>query len=221
MWYYSVDGQTLGPLSEAELDQQVRSGALPATVYIWRDGMTEWQPYNEVRTAGRSPLRVAVPTHAVTAPAYAEPEPEAEPMEQGGTRLESISSWGMMAVVLVSMFLFIGMLASRSHGEGRSYGSSASAGESLHAKVMLRQGSLTVSNGATFDWPLTIILLKSGSETYLYKLSDLPQQEAIAIPLGDFAKADGEKFDQETSGTMDFMIAAKGYASARFRVTKR
>src|SRR5215204_2028400 len=114
MWYYSVDGQTLGPLSEAELDQQVKSGALPPTVYIWRDGMAEWQPYNEVRTTvGAARLRVATPVAVpmAAAPVYAEPEAEAEPEVQGSSRLESISSWGTVAVVLFAMFLFIGLLA--------------------------------------------------------------------------------------------------------------
>jgi hypothetical protein len=227
MWYYSVDGQTLGPLSEAELDQQVKSGTLPATVYIWRDGMAEWQPYNEVRKpSGPGPLRVVMPVAVPVAAAsvYAEPEVEAEPEVQGSTRLESISSWGMVSVVLVAMFVFIGLLASRSHAEtrryGGSYGGSANGGKSLRASLKLRQGSLSVSNGATFDWPLTMILLKSGAETYSYKLPSLPQQEAIAISLEDFATTDGDKFSA-VSGPMDVTIISPGYAVSRTRFSKR
>jgi hypothetical protein len=201
----------------------VKSGALPATVYIWRDGMAEWQPYNEVRKPSGPALRVAMPVAVPTAaaPVYEEPEPEAEPEVQGSTRLESISSWGMVSVVLVAMFVFIGLLAGRSHAETRRYGGSATRGKSLHPSLKLRGSSLSVSNGATFDWPLTMILLKSGAETYAYKLPSLPQQEAIEIPLENFATTDGEKFSAAGSGPMDFAVISSGYAVSQARFNKR
>jgi uncharacterized protein (TIGR00266 family) len=43
-WYVSVGGGQEGPLSEDELRQRIRSGAVPATAYVFRQGMDGWAP---------------------------------------------------------------------------------------------------------------------------------------------------------------------------------
>lgn len=43
-WYVSVGGGQEGPLSEDEVRQRIRSGAVPATAYVFRQGMAEWAP---------------------------------------------------------------------------------------------------------------------------------------------------------------------------------
>lgn len=111
MWYYAVNGQTLGPISEADLDAQVRHGSLPASTLVWREGLPAWVPYDarpgrDIASKSRQQNELApiaaidggVTTHAA----------------QGtGLRLESTGSWAMLAVMLIAMFGFLGVLSSR------------------------------------------------------------------------------------------------------------
>lgn len=48
-WYVSVAGGQEGPLSEDEVRQRIRAGSLPATAYVFRQGMDGWAP---VRSQG-------------------------------------------------------------------------------------------------------------------------------------------------------------------------
>ncbi|HEX6202342.1 MAG TPA: TIGR00266 family protein [Thermoanaerobaculia bacterium] len=48
-WYVSVGGGQEGPLSEEDLRQRIRSGAVPPTAYVFRQGMDGWAP---VRSQG-------------------------------------------------------------------------------------------------------------------------------------------------------------------------
>lgn len=46
MYYYSVNGQQAGPVSEEQLRQMVTTGSLKADTLVWREGMGEWQPFS-------------------------------------------------------------------------------------------------------------------------------------------------------------------------------
>jgi uncharacterized protein (TIGR00266 family) len=48
-WYVSVGGGQEGPFSEEDLRQRIRSGAVPPTAYVFRQGMDGWAP---VRSQG-------------------------------------------------------------------------------------------------------------------------------------------------------------------------
>ena len=48
-WYYIDRGQKAGPLDDAQLDERVHAGQLAPDSLIWREGMTEWLPYDRVR----------------------------------------------------------------------------------------------------------------------------------------------------------------------------
>jgi hypothetical protein len=49
VWFYSRDGQRLGPLSLAELRAKVLAGELnPRLDLVWTQGMTDWQPAGEI-----------------------------------------------------------------------------------------------------------------------------------------------------------------------------
>ena len=126
MYYFSQSGETSGPISEADLQARIAAGSLLPTVNVWREGMAGWLPYNQVSAgvpaqATPPPLRVTVtPVAAMTSqaaqqqPEYAggfENENNAE--VQGSTRFESASSWSMVVIVGLAMFVFIGVLASR------------------------------------------------------------------------------------------------------------
>ena len=45
-WYYADQGHRKGPVGEAELDELVTTGALPASALVWCEGMTDWKPYS-------------------------------------------------------------------------------------------------------------------------------------------------------------------------------
>jgi uncharacterized protein (AIM24 family) len=48
-WFVVEAGQQTGPLSEAQLMERVRAGAVDAQALCWKEGMTAWQPLGQVR----------------------------------------------------------------------------------------------------------------------------------------------------------------------------
>ena len=44
-WFYSNAGPQIGPVSDAEFENLVRQGTIQSTTLVWREGMSEWQPY--------------------------------------------------------------------------------------------------------------------------------------------------------------------------------
>jgi len=56
-WYYALNGQQQGPVSEQEIVQLTSSGIINASTLIWRDGLPDWQP-----------VSVALPAALGTAP---------------------------------------------------------------------------------------------------------------------------------------------------------
>ena len=47
-WYYAVDQQRLGPVSEQELARLAAAGSIGADTLVWREGLSNWQRYAEV-----------------------------------------------------------------------------------------------------------------------------------------------------------------------------
>ena len=61
-WFYALNGQQLGPVSDSQLDTLLQSGAIDAKTLVWRDGMADWQPLAVVRpTASPAPPVVSTP----------------------------------------------------------------------------------------------------------------------------------------------------------------
>jgi hypothetical protein len=54
-WYYALDGQQTGPVSESQLDELIRSGKINRDTKVWHEGMADWQRLHEVRAAGLPP----------------------------------------------------------------------------------------------------------------------------------------------------------------------
>lgn len=65
-WYYRQKGQTLGPVSENDLDALVQNGTLSPETFIWQKGMAQWQRYREVRGVAPA-VEAAVPEANVAA----------------------------------------------------------------------------------------------------------------------------------------------------------
>ncbi len=59
-WYYALDGQQKGPVSDSQLEELLRSGSINPATLVWRTGMTEWQPLTMAR-AGTPPAAGAAP----------------------------------------------------------------------------------------------------------------------------------------------------------------
>ena len=47
-WYYAVDNEQKGPINEAELKEHLAANKYPADTLVWKDGMDNWTPANQV-----------------------------------------------------------------------------------------------------------------------------------------------------------------------------
>jgi hypothetical protein len=48
-WYYTDNGQQVGPVPDAELDNLVKAGKITPDTFVWKEGMEGWKPLSEVR----------------------------------------------------------------------------------------------------------------------------------------------------------------------------
>ena len=72
-WYYAADNEQKGPINESELKANLAANKLPADTLVWKDGMDNWTPANQVPafTFRSAPTPAAVQPSA--APTAAEP----------------------------------------------------------------------------------------------------------------------------------------------------
>jgi len=47
-WYYAANNEQKGPINESELKANFASSKLPADTLVWKDGMDNWTPANQV-----------------------------------------------------------------------------------------------------------------------------------------------------------------------------
>src|SRR5450755_3028495 len=47
-WYYAVDNEQKGPMNESELKENLAANKFPADNLVWKDGMDNWTPANQV-----------------------------------------------------------------------------------------------------------------------------------------------------------------------------
>lgn len=70
-WHVHKDGQTLGPYTWEELQTQAESGEINRTDMIWKEGMSEWNPADQVQDlfpAGPAPPPPPPPASDTQAP---------------------------------------------------------------------------------------------------------------------------------------------------------
>jgi len=53
-WYYAGEGVQVGPLTETEFEDLVRIGKITDETIVWRDGLSEWQPYGRIHKVATS-----------------------------------------------------------------------------------------------------------------------------------------------------------------------
>ncbi len=59
-WHYVSAGQSVGPISDADLEQLAQSGTIQPDTLVWNESMTAWQPYGSVKPGGS----VSAPSNA-------------------------------------------------------------------------------------------------------------------------------------------------------------
>jgi len=62
-WYYTVNGEQKGPVSQDQFDELVRTGVICGDTLVWREGMAEWATYGQVFQQ-QAPGSAAPPTLA-------------------------------------------------------------------------------------------------------------------------------------------------------------
>jgi hypothetical protein len=65
-WYYVEHGQQAGPVEETGFPQLIRAGKLRADTLVWREGMTNWEPFSK---ACPGELAASIPAAATGAEA--------------------------------------------------------------------------------------------------------------------------------------------------------
>lgn len=50
-WFYALNGQQQGPVTDAQLDELVRAGTLAPDTLVWHEGMAGWKPLSAARSA--------------------------------------------------------------------------------------------------------------------------------------------------------------------------
>lgn len=66
-YYAQIDGSQKGPYTVRELLARRAEGILPPDCFVWREGMVDWRPINEVLPAGMSPVAAATRLPPITA----------------------------------------------------------------------------------------------------------------------------------------------------------
>lgn len=64
-WYYAKEGQTIGPISQAELKQALSSAAGPSTL-VWGPGVSSWTEARHIPALGAGSQRTTTPPRAPT-----------------------------------------------------------------------------------------------------------------------------------------------------------
>ncbi len=71
-WYYVDGGQQAGPVDDAQLAGLVRDGKVQPDTLVWREGLADWQPYQEAKVPGLRLAPSSTAPAATGAPASAE-----------------------------------------------------------------------------------------------------------------------------------------------------
>jgi hypothetical protein len=58
-WFYALNGQQVGPVSESQFEALIRAGTINNTTLVWRNGLVEWQPLQMIHAGAPSPEAVS------------------------------------------------------------------------------------------------------------------------------------------------------------------
>ena len=54
-WHFEQNGKAMGPVSDSQLEDLVRSGTVSDVTLVWHEGMDKWQTYGAVRSTASPP----------------------------------------------------------------------------------------------------------------------------------------------------------------------
>jgi len=84
MWYYALDGERKGPVSEEDLVQMIYEGDLGLDDYVWKAGMDDWKQISDVEDIPPTP-----PPPPGKQPPSSSPESSQEEQSPSGGKTDS------------------------------------------------------------------------------------------------------------------------------------
>lgn len=125
-WYYARDNQEHGPVNTAQLKALLKKGEVEPSSLIWKEGMQNWQPAEEVpaiadaaKTSNTAVFKPADSKEPVDPRDAKEPEPSRKkqaaatprPVEQKSEPIDltSYGRWGGYGIVLLSLLAMVSM----------------------------------------------------------------------------------------------------------------
>lgn len=99
-WYYESNGNPQGPILESELRQLKEDGKIESGCLVWREGMEDWVPLEQVREFGPAPkmkafAEASLPSLQKESPSVsaveAAPSPEEPPAGSASGSTEAVS----------------------------------------------------------------------------------------------------------------------------------
>jgi uncharacterized membrane protein len=65
-WYYAVNNEQKGPVSEADLKGQLAANRIPGDTLVWTDGMANWTPAQDIAALAARPIAAGETLSGVT-----------------------------------------------------------------------------------------------------------------------------------------------------------
>ena len=92
-WYYTENGQRIGPLPQEKFAELASSGVITAESLVWHEGMTEWRPYREARSAAAVPPIPGAPTRVCSSCGRAFPPADLAMFGEAAICAECKAAW--------------------------------------------------------------------------------------------------------------------------------
>jgi uncharacterized RDD family membrane protein YckC len=168
-WYYALNGQQQGPVSELDLSQLVASGTINGATLIWSDGLADWQPLAQALPGALSVVPVNAPQIGGFAVPAAQKDLYVQQMREGvsptmpGT-MEFAGFWlRLVAKLIDSLILMVPNFAVQfAIGLGPGSMANPPAQEVDPAQLALTLGALAFSVGLSVAYQ-TILVSKYGA----------------------------------------------------------
>jgi hypothetical protein len=195
---------------------------------------------DSVMAAAPSTVTVAGEQVVITPDAEVEPGMPARSATSGTAKIEAFSSWGMVVILLVAMFLFMGVVlrhrptslnprAGLEATEDASDSPATTSGnaspatrsatrngrpgplDTLSAQVRMLGSTMTIQNSSSFDWPATTVEFDNADGHYTYKLKGLSRSGSARISMSDFKRSDGKNFGFFSAKPKELKFGMEGF----------
>lgn len=196
-----IDGSAIGEFSEEEFRRKIFANEIGPEDYYWREGMADWAAVSSYRVA-RDPAPPFRPRLPGSSRSSIQPAITAETRASGPPR------WLIVTLSTIAGLLVIGMIL-----QGNSSKPSKESLAAPQVHVAASGLALYLTNKGTPDnWTEAVVYLND-HPPFTYKWSGAaPQNGAtITIPLSEFVKEDGERFDGFRRKVTQVWVGGSGY----------